>query len=522
MLAQDRTIVGLAGIDRDRRNTTYIATGGTLHKQAKLSLSSEDDEMHVKGGQDLRIFLPPENHNHDALRWATLNCHDYTHVDLLRLIQESRIELLIVVTYNTATRLFWQYAMADMHRLFCYVVVANVAELGGSAVFAPYRRIGRDANAQFSAGGQVFGSRGPGEFRVTIPIDVMGLRGLRSEFTRHGFQAKAVQRSRHSVYEPIAPPEHYMATFDRPAGPPKLEGVLDVPVEWNFDHPRVAVAQLHHMGIQAYIDTKYRIRHHKSCGSFEHLLSMRLLELETRCRHQGLTKSGTLLDLLVFPEVFVPRSFIGSLQGYSDRIGTIIVAGLDYPEGGEDQNANECMIIQPNKAPAYYRKITRSQYDARRDNSGDLMPMQRGRHLLRFVNSRGRGFGVLICYDFSHLDLVWHLNLSRRDYPLDLTVVVAHNPFSELYRACCVADSHRFYQYVVMCNVAEYGGSGVFGPVRTPGTRQVLLDAGKGVETVALAELNLKELHESRQTSDNNLHTGDYMRRPGVFQGRCS
>lgn len=233
MLAQDRTIVGLAGIDRDRRNTTYIATGGTLHKQAKLSLSSEDDEMHVKGGQDLRIFLPPENHNHDALRWATLNCHDYTHVDLLRLIQESRIELLIVVTYNTATRLFWQYAMADMHRLFCYVVVANVAELGGSAVFAPYRRIGRDANAQFSAGGQVFGSRGPGEFRVTIPIDVMGLRGLRSEFTRHGFQAKAVQRSRHSVYEPIAPPEHYMATFDRPAGPPKLEGVLDVPVEWN-------------------------------------------------------------------------------------------------------------------------------------------------------------------------------------------------------------------------------------------------------------------------------------------------
>lgn len=247
---------------------------------------------------------------------------------------------------------------------------------------------------------------------------------------------------------------------------------------------------------------------------------MRLLELEARCRQQGLTTSGSLLDLLVLPEVFVPRSFVGVLQGFSDRSGATVVAGLDYPDGGEEANANECAILRPRQAAVIYRKITRSQYDAHRDDKGARMPMLRGQQLVRFVNHDGRGFGVLICYDFSHFDLMWHLNLSGRATPLDVTVVIAHNPFGDLYRSCCIADSHRFYQYVVMCNVAEYGGSGVFGPLRTSGTRQVLLDAGKGIETLALTELQLTELANARKTEDRGLHDGVFMRRPGVFQTR--
>jgi predicted amidohydrolase len=509
----------LAGISPDRENVTLVATAGALTRQSKLSLSSEDEALHVKRGSGLDIYVP-DAEAPNAVRWAVLNCHDYTHVDLLKTLQEERIELLIVVTYNTATRLYWQYAIADVHRLFCYVAIANVAELGGSGVFAPFRRVGREKNAQIGAGGQIFGARGAGEFAVDVELDIEGIRSIRKEFSEHGFQAPQIQRSRGSIYTAMVPSEHYMDTLDRKAGAPELNQVSDIPTDWNVDKARIAVAQLNHIGLQAYIDSKYRIRNHPTCGNFEYLLLLKLAELETRCRNLGQTDSGSLLDLLAFPEVFIPRSFLGTLQSFSDRMGAIVVAGLDYPDGGEETNANECAVIRPRASPVFYRKITRSQYDAHRDNAGNRMPMRRGHELLRFVNDQGRGFGVLICYDFSHTDLMWNLNLLGREMPLDLTVVVAHNPFGDLYRSCCIADAHRFYQYILMCNVAEYGGSGVFGPVRTSGARQVILDAGKGIEAIALAELNLRDLHESRCSPDQGLHHGDFMRRPGVFQRR--
>ena len=518
-LAADRTVVGLAGIDENRHSVTLVATSSKIISQAKLSLSSEDAELQVVPGHGLQIFEPSAEAP-DAVRWAMLNCHEYTHVDLLRTIQESAIELLIVVTYNPASRLYWQYAIADVHRLFCFVVIANVAEFGGSGVFAPFRRIGRESNAQFSAGGQIFGSRGGGEFQVDIALDIGELRSIRREFAEHGFDAPLIQQMRGSSYSAMVPSEHYMSTFDRCAGKPEFDDVCDVRTNWNFDNPRVAVAQLHHIGRQIYIDTKYRIRQHASSGYFEYLLSLKLLDLEARCRHRGPSEVGTFLDLLVFPEVFIPRSFIGTLQAFSDRMGAVVVAGLDYPDGGEEQNANECAVIRPHTDWLLYRKITRSQYDAHADNEGHRMRMLRGRKLVRFVNEKGRGFGVLICYDFSHADLMWYLNLSGRDLPLDLIIVVAHNPFADLYRACCIADAHRFYQYIVMCNVAEYGGSGVFGPIRTSGTRQVLLDAGKGVESVSLVELRLSELQAARETDDKSLREGEFMRRPGAFQSR--
>ena len=522
-LAIDRTIVGLVGLDPDRHNSTLIATSHLVMKQAKISLSSEDEDLQVKRGRDLNLFEPIGDQNQNGVRWAVLNCHDYTHVDLLNALQETKVEVLVIVTYNTASRLYWQYAISDVHRLFCYVVIANVAELGGSGVFAPFRRIGRGENAQLSSGGQIFGARGPGEFEVRIPLDIGELRSIRKEFTDHGFQAPAIVSSRGSIYSPMVPSEHFMQTVDREAGPPRIDNVLDVPTDWNLTKPRVALSQLRHIGADAYdvyYETMYRIRQHPSCGAFEYLLLFKLLELEARCRQLGEAKSNSLLDLLVLPEVFVPRSFLPTLQGFSNRMGAIVVAGIDYPDGGEEENANECVIIRPYQRPFEYRKITRSQYDACRNDDGDRMPMRRGSNLVRFVNEYGRGFGVLICYDFSHFDLLWNLNLSGRETPLDIIVVVAHNPFGDLYRACCIADSHRFYQYIIMSNVSKFGGSGIFAPIRTLGARQVLMEAGKKVETISLAELDLDDLISSRQMRDQELHGGRFMRRPGVFQTR--
>lgn len=515
-LSVDRTIVGLAGLTQDA-NVTFVATGGRLRRLHKVSLSSEDQALGVERGNSVALFAADGTGEPQCVRWAVLNCHEYTHVDLLEMLRRERVELLVVVTHNPATRLYWQYALADIHRMFCYVVIANVAELGGSGVFAPLRRLGVEPGAQLSVAGQLFGTKGPAEIDANVSLDICELRRLRAELSTQGFKSEVVKGTR--GYRPVIPSQTFMKTHDCAAGEPQTAPVREVHIDFGFERTRVAFAQLHHIGLKAYVETKYRIRKHNDCAEFEEDMRRRLVELEGRCDRFGPARSGAKLDFLTFPEVFVPRSFLPELKEWSDRLGATIVAGIGYPEGGEAENANECVVLRNGVELACYRKVTRSQYDAWRDSKGDRMPMNRGNQLVRFVDPKtGRGFGILICYDFSHGQLLRQLNLEGREVPLDLVLVVAHNPFGELYRACCVADSHRYYQYLMMCNVAQYGGSGVFGPVRTPGARQTLLDCGKGVEALGVEELDLAGLQRARRQTDSDLHKGEFMRRPGIFQ----
>jgi hypothetical protein len=162
----DRAVVALAGTClHEKKNITYVAMGNRFIQQEKFSLSSEDEKAQLSAGDSLHVYTaasPTEAPStHDPVRWAVLNCHEYTHVGLMTALIADRIEVLVVVTHNAATRLYWEYARSDVHRLFCYVIIVNSAELGGSAVFAPYRRLGTQRNAQFSASGQLFGTRGP-------------------------------------------------------------------------------------------------------------------------------------------------------------------------------------------------------------------------------------------------------------------------------------------------------------------------------------------------------------------------
>ena len=256
--------------------------------------------------------------------------------------------------------------------------------------------------------------------------------------------------------------------------------------------------------------------------------------------------------------MFVPLDFEDELKGIAESLKTIVIAGVEYdPQSdpaaygtGNASGTNRCRVYIPTAAgveTVEYVKMTRSQYDARFKSpspEGETLgcfPMVLGDRLLRFTADDLGEFGVLICYDLSHFDLVHAINLRPVDggeeppLPLDLLFVVAHNPFAELYRRCCLADAHRFYQYVVMCNVAQYGGSGIFAPLRTAGERRTLLYAGKGAEGIFSACADLHALRTARATSDHLLssvppgqvtarmgrgESASFQRRPGCLHTR--
>jgi len=514
-LSGDRTIVTLGGVSKSQ-NLTLIATDNQVIEQAKLSLASEDIKDGTRAGDVLHVF--DNSHDAAAVRWAVFNCHDYTHADLIAELLRRKIELLVVVTYNNATQLYWEYATADVHRLFCYIVVVNVAEIGGSSVFAPFRRLGIDKHASVRAAGQIYSTRGPVETSAVVPLDIAELRRLRGRYALEGLSGPKDMGS--ESYSPLAPSEHFMHSFDRGAGTPPVKPVEAIQLDWNSDDPLVGVVQLDSIAVPVYLKHRYRLRASDGARPFESRVRDLLKDLEVKLGYRG--SDGEKLDFLVFPEVFLPREFVKTtVASFATKTGTIVLCGVDYPGDSESENINTCQIVHPTKGVLSYDKITRSQYDAMATDGVNRMPMARGDRLYRFANVAGRTFGVLICYDFSHFDLIHQLNLQGVCHPLDVLFVIAHNPFGSLYRTCCVADSHRFYQHIVLCNVAEYGCSGVFAPIRADGARQTVMDLGMKNETIGLARLKLNSQRAAREAVDDDiLNHREMMRRPGIFQRR--
>lgn len=497
----------------------------------EISFSVEDQMRNVHGilqpGEAIQLLKTPIG------KMAILNCHDYTHADVLAQLIHYGIEILIVSTFNPASRLYHQYALADMHGFFCFVIISNIANYGGSAVFAPFRRIGPSSGA-LTLGGTLSLMRGESVAYVQISLPLGELRRIRRILSR----SCSIERKKGKLtwLPPIFPGETFFSKSE-PSYKTVLQRTDSVkPIKLDdFYNPsftngkvRIGIAHLKSMDKKDYIDNFYHISASRHVPQFIKGIRGHLQRLENQ-----LLIDGKSLDFLVFPEVFLPLGLEDDLKQFAKKFNTIVIGGIEYdrqsvsprtPE--EAHGSNRCFVYIPtNLGEVYvyvYTKLTRSQYDARtpaREKGGELgqFNMDKGNCLLRFSHNSLGQFGVLICYDFSHFDIVHKINRHNTEWPPELLIVVAYNPDSSLYESCCIADSHRFYQYIVMCNVAQYGGSGVFGPIKTPGARQTVLNTGVGAEGISIVFVDLCGLQKARKIKDWSI--GQYFqKKPGIFQ----
>jgi len=495
----------------------------------QLSFSEEDHKYYTLGklhpGKEAHVFHTPLGN------MGIISCHDYTNADLIKKMAEYEIEILVVSSFNPATRLFMQYALADIHRFSCFVIISNIANYGGSGVFAPFRYNGPKKRSM-TLGGAIAYTQGETSAFLEVDLPLTDLRLLR----RQERQAAELREDR-CPWTPIQPSEEFLST-----GQPDYKKSLDNPdylqeIDLGACGYRsaarpneltIGVAQLKCMDEEDYINHYYCISCSPKAPRF-----VRELQEHLKFLGQKLLLSGQKLDFLVFPEVFLPLTMDEELRDFARRFNTIIIAGVEYdpqPETLESpelaHGSNRCFIYVPTSGGEVkrfqYDKMTRSQYDARLPVSADGGPanfiMDKGNRLLRFSYGDEWAFGVLICYDYSHYDIIHRLNRDEsRRMPLDMLFIVANNPDSQLYGRCCIADSHRFYQYIVMSNVAQFGGSGIFGPIKTPGSRQTLLDAGVGTEAIAIATVDIKALQEARKAAQIDAQSS-FQHKPGLFQ----
>lgn len=469
----------------------------------QISLSAEDLARATSRGSSIHVIEAA------GRRIGVLNCHDYTHATVIRKLF-GEIDLLIVMTFNPATRLYEQMAMGDVHRLFAFVVISNVANYGGSGVYAPFRRIGPRGRA-VRMKGALTASRGPCKQSTEVIIPIAELQRM-----KHINEAN-------DELPPIEPPEDFFidAPHYRSLGIEAVQQVIDG--SETFEPPSqitIGLAHLKGLPVPAYLESRYHISKSGSGSQYIAELQLTLQQLSARLRSKELS-----LDFLVFPEVFMPISLEADLIAFSREFETTIISGFEYEEEMR-VGLNRCRIIQQfakneHSKVSEYVKVTRSQYDARLPDSNSRpagsFEMERGDKLLRF-QTKGVNFAVLICYDISHIPLVSLANGNGEEEPPDLLFVVAYNPDAELYKHCAVADAYRFYQYVVMCNVAQFGGSGVFGPCRTPGERQAFLSTGQEAKGISTVTLDIASLRAARR--EPVADAGLFMKKPGLYAAR--
>src|SRR5262249_33876189 len=119
----------------------------------------------------------------------------------------------------------------------------------------------------------------------------------------------------------------------------------------------------------------------------------------------------------------------------------------------------------------------------------------------RFVDESGRGFGILTSQTYNDLAVMTELNLGHaRPAPLDLTIVLSGEPIGDVQRSRCITDTHRYYQYIAICNCAEYGGSGMYAPIRATRTkhRHTIFEMGKMDCSIRVENISFLDLLDAR------------------------
>jgi len=88
--------------------------------------------------------------------------------------------------------------------------------------------------------------------------------------------------------------------------------------------------------------------------------------------------------------------------------------------------------------------------------------MNKGNKTTIFENSLSGDFAPIISFDYSHNSI-----LEKLANGIDLLFVSSYNRDVEIYHNYAQADCHRLYCYMSQCNVSGFGGSAVYGSIRS-------------------------------------------------------
>jgi hypothetical protein len=222
--------------------------------------------------------------------------------------------------------------------------------------------------------------------------------------------------------------------------------------------------------------------------------------------------------VVVLPELYLPRGMEYSLLvPWARHLEAIVIAGREYgpvpaPTVDTGEVVNDAVVVVPSGKGRRSRvtvipvpKLTAPPQEEEflEDASGRKASPYRfrgGRAIYLFHSSVVGNFAVLICFDFLNLPIQALLQGN-----IQTLYVIAHNSDLSTYDAVAEAAIRLLHCNVVICNVADYGGSLAVTPYKNAHERERLRFRGNGIEGAVAVSIPLQAL--ARHQADGKPDT---------------
>jgi predicted amidohydrolase len=194
-----------------------------------------------------------------------------------------------------------------------------------------------------------------------------------------------------------------------------------------------------------------------------------------------LLPSADKKDIVIFPELIAPYSIIESLSQYAKNY-CFIVCGMVYDE----LYHNRCAVIDTDGNVYWQFKSLIAPEEPEKVQLAHANLLNEP--VSTFVNTPVGDFAVLICYSFSDIEI---LNELREK--VDSLIVICMNRAAKDYLSEASRIARDYYFHIILCNVAEFGGSAICGPFKHNLVAKSL-GAGEGILD---REIDLREFREA-------------------------
>lgn len=215
-------------------------------------------------------------------------------------------------------------------------------------------------------------------------------------------------------------------------------------------------------------------------------------------------------QIILIPELAVPRGRIDDLRRAAMSTGTVVIAGVDYNLDYQNQAVrNEAVVIIPDRWHKSERSwkatsmVVGKTYPARKEEAalqkGGGWRFEKEPHMWVFEAGEAGRFGVAICYDF--LDLQRALMYRQQIQHL---FVVSYNRDVESFLHMSESLARTIYCNVVVSNTGFYGGSLVVTPYIEPWRRTVYRHNGNQMLTHQVVQLPVASLIDAQEVRGPN------------------